>query len=87
MNEDEKAEIAISKLKELTQLRNWALSPVVRHCKGYIILAQNDCEYKMYADWIDKGKTLGFYTIEGLISMSIPKRLLKLEGEIKLSHT
>lgn len=55
---DKDIEIAIANISKLH------CSPITRHYKGYIILAYSEADFKIKISKIQRGDTLGFYTIE-----------------------
>lgn len=48
--------------------KNQAL--IVRHYDGYIILAQNERDFQIKVSKIQRGDTLGFYTVERALSLN-----------------
>jgi transcriptional regulator of NAD metabolism len=45
-------------------------APIVRHYDGYIILAQNENDFKTKVSKIQRGDTFGFYTIQRALGLN-----------------
>ena len=45
-------------------------APIVRHYDGYIILAQNENDFKAKVSKIQRGDTFGFYTIQRALGLN-----------------
>jgi len=56
--------------KAVFEARSLCLAKIVRHYDGYIILAQNEKDYKIKVQKIQRGDTKGFYTVERALSGS-----------------
>lgn len=54
--------------KAVFEARSLCLAKIVRHYDGYIILAQNENDYKTKVQKIKRGDTNGFYTVERALS-------------------
>jgi hypothetical protein len=54
--------------KAVFEARSLCLAKIVRHYDGYIILAQNEKDYKIKVQKIQRGDTKGFYTVERALS-------------------
>ena len=59
----ERIEKAVSNLVR----KNQAL--IVRHYDGYVILAQDERDFQTKVSKIQRGDTLGFYTVESALSI------------------
>lgn len=45
-------------------------APIVRHYDGYIILAQDERDFQTKISKIQRGDTIGFYTVERVLSLN-----------------
>ena len=56
--------------KAVSNLVSKKQAPIIRHYDGYIILAQNECDFKVKLSAIQRGDTFGFYTVERALSLN-----------------
>lgn len=56
-------ELAVKKIQEKN------LAEIVRHYKGFIIIAQSESDYKSKVNHINRGDVLGFYTVEKVFNL------------------
>lgn len=54
--------------KAVFEARSLCLAKIVRYHDGFIILAQNEKDYKAKVQTIQRGDTKGFYTVERVLS-------------------
>jgi len=45
------------------------LAFIVRHFRGYIIMAQSENDYQSKVNSINRGDAIGFYTVERALSL------------------
>ena len=60
---EEKQEIE----KAILKARSFGDAKIVRHYGGFIVMAQNESDYKAKTKAIDRGDRNGFYTVERMI--------------------
>lgn len=56
--------------KAVSNLVSKNQAPIVRHYDGYMILAQNERDFQLKVLKIQRGDTLGFYTVETALSLN-----------------
>ena len=54
--------------KAILKARSFGRAKIVRHYRGFIVMAQNERDYKAKTKAIDRGDRNGFYTTNSLIS-------------------
>lgn len=56
--------------KAILKARSFGHAKIVRHYRGFIVMAQNERDYKAKAMAIDRGDRNGFYTVERMVLQS-----------------
>jgi hypothetical protein len=60
----------IEKIKQAEEnVKKRGLAKIVRHYRGYIIMAQSERDYKCKVNCINSGDVFGFYTVEVALSL------------------
>jgi len=53
--------------KAILKARSFGHAKIVRHYRGFIVMAQNEMDYKAKTKAIDRGNRNGFYAIERMM--------------------
>jgi len=53
--------------KAILKARSFGHAKIVRHYRGFIVMAQNERDYKAKTNTINRGDRNGFYTVERMM--------------------